>query len=306
MLSEPDYAHDDSNLYGCAGLRLAFDPTKSPDYKVVHARSNSCEINDALHWLETKNWQLTNYNLNIEDHEHPIITTIQIPQGLQQGRNFFESYGNMLPMIIGIQIPHMLHLEGKLFKSRGCLVLVRRDYIGSREFTIYEMTKGCSVWWIKYIVDTDDFMAPLPEGWIERVGKHLNKAKQIMDINKGKEKMVIERATSDESSDPHPFKATSDESSDHNPFQVTFDESSDHNPFQATSDESSDHNPFEATSDDTLKSSFEDTCSSDSTLEQKKLLKTDIASVKLLEFYAAAISCRRGKAIGFLVLLIVL
>ncbi|GKC24703.1 zinc finger, CCHC-type containing protein [Tanacetum coccineum] len=29
-----DYAHDDSNFYGCAGLRLAFDPTKSPDYKV--------------------------------------------------------------------------------------------------------------------------------------------------------------------------------------------------------------------------------------------------------------------------------
>ncbi|GKE46987.1 hypothetical protein Tco_1478245, partial [Tanacetum coccineum] len=41
MLSEPDYAHDDSNFYGCAGLRLAFDPTKSPDYKVVHAGSNS-------------------------------------------------------------------------------------------------------------------------------------------------------------------------------------------------------------------------------------------------------------------------
>ncbi|GKB06345.1 hypothetical protein Tco_0834578, partial [Tanacetum coccineum] len=100
-----DYAHDDSNFYGCAGLRLAFDPTKSHDYKVVRAGSNSC-----------------------------------------------------------IQIPHMLHLEGKLFESRGCLVLVRRDYIGSSEFTIYEMTKECSVWSIKYIVDTYDIMTPLPEG----------------------------------------------------------------------------------------------------------------------------------------------
>ncbi|GJT98559.1 hypothetical protein Tco_1094077 [Tanacetum coccineum] len=59
----------------------------------------------------------------------------------------------------------MLHLEGKLFESRECLVLVRRDYIGSSEFTIYEMTKGCYVWSIKYIVDTDDFMTSLPEGW---------------------------------------------------------------------------------------------------------------------------------------------
>ncbi|GJU72311.1 hypothetical protein Tco_1263716 [Tanacetum coccineum] len=70
----------------------------------------------------------------------------------------------MLPMIITIQIPHMLHLEGKLFESRGCLLLVRRDYIGSREFTIYEMMKECSVWSIKYLVDTDDFMSPLLEG----------------------------------------------------------------------------------------------------------------------------------------------
>nr|GEV44613.1 hypothetical protein [Tanacetum cinerariifolium] len=59
----------------------------------------------------------------------------------------------------------MLHLEGKLFESRGCLVLISRDYIGSSEFTIYEMTEGCSVWSIKYIVNTDDFMNPLPEGW---------------------------------------------------------------------------------------------------------------------------------------------
>ncbi|GJZ98429.1 RNA-directed DNA polymerase, eukaryota, reverse transcriptase zinc-binding domain protein [Tanacetum coccineum] len=71
----------------------------------------------------------------------------------------------MLPMIISIRIPHMLHLEGKLFKSLGCLVLVRRDCIGSSKFTIYQMRKGCSVWSSKYIVNTDDFMNPLPEGW---------------------------------------------------------------------------------------------------------------------------------------------
>ncbi|GJT18747.1 reverse transcriptase domain, reverse transcriptase zinc-binding domain protein [Tanacetum coccineum] len=94
----------------------------------------------------------------------------------------------------------------------------------------------------------------LLEQRIEKVEKHLNKEKHIMVINKGKEKMVMERATSDESSDQNPFQATSDESSDHNPFQ-------------ATSDESSDHNPFQVSSDDTLKSSSKDTCSSDSTWE---------------------------------------
>ncbi|GJW77265.1 receptor-like serine/threonine-protein kinase SD1-8 [Tanacetum coccineum] len=198
ILPEPDYANVDSNVYGCAGLRLAFDPTKSPYYKVVRAGRTCSDIfiqiycsekgnwslcnerfnyffflhfdsamywNNALHWLETENSQLTHYKLNIEYPDHPIITIIQVPQSLQQGRNFFKSYGNILPMIITIQIPHILHLKGKLFDSRGCLLLVRRDDFGSNKFTIYEMMKGSSVWSVRYHVDTDDFMTPLPEGW---------------------------------------------------------------------------------------------------------------------------------------------
>ncbi|GKE11887.1 hypothetical protein Tco_1415438 [Tanacetum coccineum] len=41
--------------------------------------------------------------------------------------------------------------------------------------------------------------------------------------------------------------------------RVTSDESSDHNLFQVTHDKNSDHNPFQVGIDDTLKSSFEDT-----------------------------------------------
>ncbi|GJX76816.1 hypothetical protein Tco_0323627 [Tanacetum coccineum] len=99
---------------------------------------NAIYWNDAFHWLETENRQLRYYKLNIEDHEHQIITTTQIPQGLHWGMNFLESYSYMDPMLILIQIPYMLHLEGKLLESRGCLLLVCRD-------------------------DTDDFMTPLPE-----------------------------------------------------------------------------------------------------------------------------------------------
>ncbi|GJV29819.1 hypothetical protein Tco_1386267 [Tanacetum coccineum] len=113
-------------------------------------------------YKETKNRQLTHYRLNIEDHEHPIITTIQIPQ---RGMNFLVSYGYMDQILILIKIPHLLHLEGKLFESRGCLLLVYRDDIGSNEFTIYDMMKACSVWSVRYRVDIDEFMTPLPEGW---------------------------------------------------------------------------------------------------------------------------------------------
>ncbi|GJW48990.1 hypothetical protein Tco_0080636 [Tanacetum coccineum] len=111
----------------------------------------------------------------------------------------------------------------------------------------------------------------LLEKRFEKAGQHLNKEKQIMHINKGKKKMVMERDVviieSDTSYDYFPGQTTSDESSDHNPFQATFDESYDHNPFQVTSGD---------TSDDTLKSSSEDTCKQGS--RSAKAKKTTIPS----------------------------
>nr|GEV08622.1 hypothetical protein [Tanacetum cinerariifolium] len=104
----------------------------------------------------------------------------------------------------------------------------------------------------------------------EKVRKQLNKAKQKMDVYKGREKILME---TDTSYDHNPFQVAYAESSYHNPFYATSDESYDHNPFQATSDESSDHNLFQATTDDTLKSSFKDTCNSNSTWGKKILKK---------------------------------
>nr|GEZ45544.1 hypothetical protein [Tanacetum cinerariifolium] len=73
------------------------------------------------------------------------------------------SYDSMLEQI---DIPGILHLQGKLFESRGCLLLACRDDIDSREFTIYEMVKGYSVWTVRYLVNTDEFMTPLRERWL--------------------------------------------------------------------------------------------------------------------------------------------
>ncbi|GJR17431.1 hypothetical protein Tco_0965958 [Tanacetum coccineum] len=123
--------------------------------------------NDAFHWLETKNKQLKHYKLNIKDHDNPILTTKQIPHGLHRERNFLRSFGGPTndPFLLLMEIPQMLHLEGKFFESRGCLLLVCKDDIGSRWFTIYEMMQGCSVWLVRYCVNTEDFINPLPEGW---------------------------------------------------------------------------------------------------------------------------------------------
>nr|GEV42256.1 hypothetical protein [Tanacetum cinerariifolium] len=60
---------------------------------------------------------------------------------------------------------HMLHLEGKIFESCGCKLLVCRDDSGSTVFTIYEMMKGSFVWSVRYLVNIKQSMNPLPEGW---------------------------------------------------------------------------------------------------------------------------------------------
>ncbi|GJT24690.1 lysophospholipid acyltransferase 1-like protein [Tanacetum coccineum] len=181
-------------------FRLAFDPRKLIHYKVVQAGGKSGETwihiysletgnwsfcrdrfsyfsfdhfesaiywNDAFHWLEGLNTELKHCKLNIEDHDHPILTSLEIPHGLHRGRNFLESFGGPSndPILLLIEIPHTLHIEGKFFESCGCLLLVCRDDIGFTEFTIYEMMKGSFVWSIRYIVNIKRIMNPLPKGW---------------------------------------------------------------------------------------------------------------------------------------------
>ncbi|GJU80364.1 putative reverse transcriptase domain-containing protein [Tanacetum coccineum] len=58
---------------------------------------------------------------------------------------------------------HATNSSGSVWMHHRCFLLVRRDYIGSSEFTIYEMRRGFSLWSFKYLVDTDDFMSPLPK-----------------------------------------------------------------------------------------------------------------------------------------------
>ncbi|GJW91753.1 hypothetical protein Tco_0169306 [Tanacetum coccineum] len=160
-LSQPENSHDDSHLHATGVLIMAFDFTKSRDYKVVQLfacphsdleiKVYSLEIsnwslcreqliyynfahfatsiywNYAFHWLENKDRQITLYKLNIDDHDHPIITTIEIPNGLHQGRNFLQSFGGREGsydlMLEQIDIPGILHLQGRLFSHVGVCFL---------------------------------------------------------------------------------------------------------------------------------------------------------------------------------------
>nr|GEX38427.1 hypothetical protein [Tanacetum cinerariifolium] len=165
-LLPPENLHDDSILHATGVFILAFDPTKSRDYKAVQFftclnaeleiqvySSDTCNwrlcndrviyynfvhfatsiyCNDAFHWLETEDMQLTIYKFHIDDHDYPIITTLKILMGcIREGTSY-----------------SLLAVE----KSREFLLLVCRDDIDSKEFTIYKMVKECHVWTVR-----DDF-----------------------------------------------------------------------------------------------------------------------------------------------------
>nr|GEY32902.1 hypothetical protein [Tanacetum cinerariifolium] len=124
-------------------------------------------FNDAFHWLEGLNRDLKHYRLNIEDNENLIMTSLDIPHGLHRGRKFLESFGGPCndPVLLLMEIPHMLHLEWKFFKSGGRLLLVCRDDIGFINFTINEMMKGSFVWSVRYLVNIEQLIHLLREGW---------------------------------------------------------------------------------------------------------------------------------------------
>ncbi|GJV47151.1 hypothetical protein Tco_1437363 [Tanacetum coccineum] len=150
-LPQPDNSHDFSILHATGVLRMAFDPKKSRDYKVVQLFAClHAELQIQVYSSETGNWSLC------RDH-------------VAQGSNFLQSFGGREgsydPMFIQIDIHAILHLQKRLFESRGCLLLVSRDDIESKEFTIYEMMKECLVWTVSYVVNTDEFMTPLPDRW---------------------------------------------------------------------------------------------------------------------------------------------
>ncbi|GJU75407.1 hypothetical protein Tco_1272477 [Tanacetum coccineum] len=169
-------------------------------------------------------------------------------------------------------IDYVLHMYGSNWQVHDAIADDILDDLLKRE---WEKQKR-----VKYdkIKVTQMKIRDLLEKRIEKAGQHLNKEKQKMHINKGKEKMMMERG-----------QTTSDESSDHNPFQATFDESYDHNPFQVTSGD---------TSDDTLKSSSEDTYSSDSVTTWQQILNKEFGMKSSKENVGGSSNVRMKGAFG--------
>lgn len=166
-------------------FRMAFDPTKSPHYKVVHVGYvkddaspdiHGCYIkiqtyssetgvwsvwNDrfpwwsfegfrngiywdgAIHWLSNRN---DPFHFKLEIVDRLVLTNIQTP----------------------LTVEREVHKHRKLFGSYGSLLLLCKDYYGSRKLNIYEMKNGYSACSMKYFVNLDNMLRRtwrLPEDW---------------------------------------------------------------------------------------------------------------------------------------------
>nr|GEY45648.1 hypothetical protein [Tanacetum cinerariifolium] len=120
------------------GLRIAFDPTKSPHYKLVDAGRTFCDIDIQIYSSETRKWSLCN--------------------------DFGSREFTINEMTIGCSVwmvRYRVHTD-------KFMTLFLEDDFGYREFTINEMTIGCSVWMVRYRVHTDEFMTLFLEGWLIR------------------------------------------------------------------------------------------------------------------------------------------
>ncbi|GKB70338.1 ribonuclease H-like domain-containing protein [Tanacetum coccineum] len=69
-LPYPDCSLDNSPYYSSAGLRIAFDPTKSPHYKLVDAGRTFCDIDIQIYSSETGKWSLCRDRFNYFSFDH--------------------------------------------------------------------------------------------------------------------------------------------------------------------------------------------------------------------------------------------
>ncbi|GJZ13863.1 hypothetical protein Tco_0549093 [Tanacetum coccineum] len=168
------------------GIRLVFDPTKSPNYKVVHAGLKTDDDFNGLdggdfyiqiqtYSSETGKWSVCVNRFGFKRF-HGFNAGIYSNGALHwlnfaNGRYWHVKLDILLdhPVLTTIQLPVPLDGEvfcdHKFFESRGCLLLVCKNCPDSCQLNIFEMRNGYSEWSMKYLVNLDDIMMPFPRNW---------------------------------------------------------------------------------------------------------------------------------------------
>ncbi|GJT47054.1 granule-bound starch synthase [Tanacetum coccineum] len=161
MLPEPHYSEPEHHLF----IKMAFDPTKSPYYKVMHATF----INDyyppesyriQIYSSETGIWS------NVYEHSGPfegLVSAIYCNNAIHwinhgdNGKLHYKlDFVNTAVILTKIQLPVTVKRKRscKLFESRGSLLLLGMDNTCSHDqLNVYKMGNRDSEWSLKYSVN---------------------------------------------------------------------------------------------------------------------------------------------------------
>ncbi|KAK6117901.1 hypothetical protein DH2020_048358 [Rehmannia glutinosa] len=175
------------------GMFLAFDPSKSPDYKVVcvselgdwydprfqfevyssetgswrnQGKPFTADVdfkdgvywNGAVHWISFNNTGKSIY-FNPDDHDDQILPKLMPTPPILGGldcmrrRYFGESCDHL--HYIDFYVCRMRNVELDEFNN----VVGRRTFFSEYEFNVYEMKRDYSEWFVKYKVDLSDVVS---------------------------------------------------------------------------------------------------------------------------------------------------
>ncbi|GJX17589.1 F-box protein-like protein isoform X1, partial [Tanacetum coccineum] len=196
MLPQQDNPNNKPIDFPFGGMRMAFDPTKSPHYKVIYA--GVVHDDELGHSIQIQTFSSENIS-KCSTHEgswsvcrdhFPLLSFHGFKHGIYSNGaihwlssvdmelvHFKLDIVNEHPTLTSIQFPvtfatcdGSFYQDCKLLDSRGCLRLLCREDKIWHQLHMYEMRNGCSEWSVKYHVNLNDIMTtPLPKYWSIRL-----------------------------------------------------------------------------------------------------------------------------------------
>nr|GEZ25351.1 hypothetical protein [Tanacetum cinerariifolium] len=111
----PDYSIDNSPYYGSVGLRIAFDPTKSPHYKLVDAGRESYDIDIQIYSSKIGKWSLCMDHFNYFSFDHfdsSNVWSIVLGEKEQDSFLVIKFFGRIRCQVVTAARPKMQFLTG--------------------------------------------------------------------------------------------------------------------------------------------------------------------------------------------------
>lgn len=164
---------------GLSKIKIAFDPRRSTYYKLVSADfiRDDDDANESGMSARIQTYSSETGVWSVCDSRFPIQSFFGFDNGICWNNAIHWLYGGKLhfkldfadqPVLTNLQTCGLLdgkaHFDSKLCESRGCLLLVYREFPDSL-LDVYEMRNESSGWLLKYTVNLDDTMMRFPKRW---------------------------------------------------------------------------------------------------------------------------------------------